>query len=114
MPPPAPLPRGERRNAANPPSFCYPIRNPQPARLGDSHAIHLAPSDDGRRRARAREARSSNVRISYELTVDDVIAANLLHFDHAPATAWMRTFVRGVGPGGALLVGLSSAYGHLN
>jgi hypothetical protein len=54
------------------------------------------------------------VRISYELTVDDIVAANLLHFDHAPATAWMRTFVRWVGPGGALLVGLSSALGYWN
>jgi hypothetical protein len=38
------------------------------------------------------------VRISFEVTVEDVVAAHLLHFDHSPAAAWQRWFVRGIGP----------------
>ncbi|HZZ81758.1 MAG TPA: YcxB family protein, partial [Gemmataceae bacterium] len=35
---------------------------------------------------------------SYEVTADDVIAANLLHLKYSPAARWHRWLVRGIGP----------------
>lgn len=38
------------------------------------------------------------MRISFELTEEDVVAANLLHYDHSPATRGFRLFSRLAGP----------------
>ena len=38
------------------------------------------------------------MRISFEITADDVVAANLLNYAHSPATRWLRWLIRGIGP----------------
>jgi hypothetical protein len=44
------------------------------------------------------------MKISFEITANDVVAANLLHCAHSPATRGMRRLFSGTGPLIAILI----------